>query len=773
GNDGKEARRSYGEVNDFGNQLGRALLARLARAEPNQDGDWLIGVSVTPSDRLVPLLLAILKAGAAYMPIDCSAPEHRIRHILNEAKPVLVITEKAEELSDAFDGVEVVNLKALESAASALPKDPLSCQECFPPAHNPTAIVLYTSGSTGVPKGVRLSHSAVLNRLGWQWRVFPYGASEMVCPFKTALTFVDSVSEIWGPLLVQHQTPRTVLVVPRKIVEDPERLIDLLEHYKNKLQDLKLWICSGETLAVSLAEQFVNYFKTGFHMLCNFYGSTEIMGDVSCHVITGPQDVNFDGKVPIGTPVDNTILYLLDKDLNEVAIGETGELYVSGNNLAKGYVNGRDPDRFIHNPHSVDPDYNCLYRTGDYGKIVKGTLIYEGRTDSQVKVRGHRVDLAEIEASLSQIKGIEKAVVLCYKPGEINQVLITEKFPLLINGKVDRQSLLRAYEEMFSNISGQMVFDYSGIHQDKMEAANCLFSTVAEVLGPTAKGKISALANFYDLGGNSLNSVYTVTKLRESGYFIGISDFISAKSLQAVLDKMTHETEASEVACLSNSNWNQLKLEMVSEKHKTDIYRIITDSFYEKADLERWIEPPILKEDYTDLLDKLWEPLVEKNLSFVVKSEVDEVVGVTMNFDAHDEPEVNISSRLLIVFNFLEYLEGPIRDRRLPQGKGLILHSFMMGTDKKLSPAENVEIIEFMEKENIHLATSRGFHGIFTTNTNPLTQQLGTDVFHYETMHNYQVNQYVAPDRTRPFRKAPDEQKAVCSWKKCAPLKTG
>lgn len=181
----------------------------------------------------------------------------------------------------------------------------------------------------------------------------------------------------------------------------------------------------------------------------------------------------------LGLPVDNTIVYLLDNEYRPVKVGDVGELFVSGLNLASGYVNKRDPEKFINNPLAIDPVFSKLYRTGDFARIEKGYLIYEGRTDSQVKIRGHRVDLSEIEKALLSLDTVDKAVVLCYKPGEINQallafvvckdslasesqiesilrdkltsymvpqVILLDTIPYLINGKVDRQTLLKNYE---------------------------------------------------------------------------------------------------------------------------------------------------------------------------------------------------------------------------------------------------------------------------------------------------------------------------------------
>lgn len=153
---------------------------------------------------------------------------------------------------------------------------------------------------------------------------------------------------------------------------------------------------------------------------------------------------------------------------------------------------------------------------------------------------------------------------------------------------------------------------------------------------------------------------------------------------------------------------------------------MITDSFYSKADLEKWLMPDITREDYHDLMNKLWDALVEKGLSFVVKSSTGKALSVALNFDARDEPEVIINSKLTIVFDFLEYLEGPIREGQLPKGKGQILHSFMMGTNSSVEAAENVILMREMEEEVFRVARRKGFAGIFTTNTSPLTQ---VDIF--------------------------------------------
>ncbi|KAL1506202.1 hypothetical protein ABEB36_005604 [Hypothenemus hampei] len=802
---------TYEEIDKLTNQIARTIRQTIVHNNlgRNPDGDYIVAVNMHPSDSLVITLLAIWKAGCAYLPLDHAFPGPRIEHIIRESRPVLVIFD---EDSQFYLDIYKFSFETMMELSVQNPEEFLNDEEKLFHLKDDLGIVLYTSGSTGVPKGVRLPHKVIINRLQWQFKRFPYNPSEKTCVFKTALTFVDSVCEIWGPLI----NGLSLLVIPKHITQDPQKLVKVIDEFqierlvlvpsllrslllylglhenKAALRSLKLWVCSGETLVVSLAEEFFQHFNNDDYTLCNFYGSTEIMGDVTYHVIEDLQQLEHQQKVPIGLPVDNTIIYLLDKDFRPVKSGDVGELFVAGLNLAAGYVNGRDPEKFIENPLAIDPNYGKLYRTGDFARIEKGILVYEGRTDSQIKIRGHRVDLSEVEKAVNSIKNVDKAVVLCYKPGEVNQallafvttkglvsehqievllrekltnymipqVVLVERIPLLVNGKIDRQALLKMYENTNNNVDliPEIEIDYEGVSAHHKKAAEDLFNTVAAVLGRSARNAISIHSNFYEIGGNSLNSIFTISKLTEQGYHINITDFISAIDFGEVLERMTENTIVKKQPPSFTS-------EMLRPEHKLSVLDMITTSFYQKADLEQWIISEISVSDYDELIDALWEPLLEKNLSFVARNETGKICGVSLNFDARDEPEMEIKSKLNVIFEFLESVEGPIRDNQLPPGKGKVLHSFMMGTHSTLSAKENVAVFQFMEEENLRLAKSRGFAGIFTTNTSPLTQQLGGDVFNYQNLLEYQVNTYVASDGTKPFGLAPDDQRAIVHWK--------
>ncbi|XP_045506438.1 tyrocidine synthase 3 [Colias croceus] len=810
---------SYSELEARSNSLARAICAHARPRGCNRDQDYVIAVCMQPTHNTIITLLAIWKAGAAYVPMEPSFPQARVSHILKDAQPSLVIyDDTANPSMFKNSGVPAISFEEISLDASALSSNRLSDSDMLVRYNVDTiAIVLYTSGSTGIPKGVRLPYSAICNRLWWQFRTFPYSDTESTCVWKTALTFVDSVCEIWGPLL--HG--RSLVIVPKETTRDPQKLVRVLAENRierlvlvptllqsilmylslnpseRPLQNLKLWVCSGETLSKDLASRFFQYFgdQNGYK-LANFYGSTEVMGDVTYYVMERREQVDTFPTIPIGSPLSNCAVYLLDEEMNPCRESEAGEVCVGGSNLARGYVGGQGADKFCDNPHANNPEFSRLYRTGDYGILYKGVILFAGRTDSQVKIRGHRVDLQEVERAVANVGGVEKGVVLCYGLDRGNpeilafvklspnvrlsghniehtlkdaltsymlpQVIIIDEIPLLVNGKVDRQALLKMYENSNNNddTTLSLELDYTNVRPDQLAAARALLTAVGEAIGRGARGAISLQAGFYELGGNSLNSIYTITRLREKGYYIDISDFIGAANLGEVLQRLT--TNPDSVRDSDDAKFNVVSMR---DDHREQVIEMIVSSFYEKAELEQFLRHEIDTRDYAHCISACWQPLLQAGLSVVLEDHTSNPIAVALNFDALDEPDITLSGGLAKIMTFLEAVESSVRDTMLPGGKGTILHSFMMATSSTLTAGDNVSAIKELEIATMGVAKERGFRGVFTTNTSPLTQQLGTDVFGFQTLLDYQINQYVDANGDRIFGQAPDDMRAIVCWK--------
>ena len=393
---------TYDEMNRRANRLARHLCELGVRAEIR------VGICMERSIDMVVALLAVFKAGGAYVPLEPGLPRERLAQIVDDAQLDVVLSQRRFLARIPRTHAQLVDVDTLTD--TGLSTENLG--ETVPA--NALAYVIYTSGSTGRPKGVAVEHRQLLNRLRWMWGAYPFADGEVSCQ-KTALSFVDSFWELLGPLLQGVPT----VIVPDELVTDvgafvdtlgreqvtrillvPSLLRSLLEAFPDlgrRLPDLRFWVTSGEPLATELAELFEE--RLPGSVLCNLYGTSEAW-DATWY--DPRRDRLQHRRVPIGRPIANVRVYVLDAHDQPVPPGVPGELHVGGVSLARGYLN--DPAltaaKFVPDPFAPEPGAR-LYRTGDLARYrADGNIEFLGRRDDQVKLRGFRIELGEIEAAL-------------------------------------------------------------------------------------------------------------------------------------------------------------------------------------------------------------------------------------------------------------------------------------------------------------------------------------------------------------------------------------
>ncbi|UJB30479.1 non-ribosomal peptide synthetase [Chromobacterium sp. Beijing] len=401
-----EAALSYRQLHQRANRLARRLCA---------DGvgpETLVAVALPRSIDLVVALLAVLKAGGAYLPLDLDYPAERIAFMLADAQPAVVLSR-----SELLAGLPVEHALCLDQLDETLSDAPLD----LPGDDRHPAYVIYTSGSTGRPKGAVNSHRAIVNRLLWMQHAYPLAADDVVLQ-KTPSSFDVSVWEFFWPLIAGA----SLLLARPDGHRDPVYLAELIRrrgvttlHFVPSMLDaflqepasagcasLRRVLCSGEALPAPLLARAAQTLPCPLH---NLYGPTEAAVDVTAWTCDPVRDSR---SVPIGHPIWNTQLFVLDAMLRPLPPGIPGELYLGGVGLARGYL--RRPaltaERFVAHPFAAG---QRLYRTGD--RVVRredGALDYLGRLDHQVKLRGLRIELGEIEAALLDQPGVAQAVVL-------------------------------------------------------------------------------------------------------------------------------------------------------------------------------------------------------------------------------------------------------------------------------------------------------------------------------------------------------------------------
>ncbi len=557
---------TYKNVNSLANQLAGFLLDKGVHIEDR------IGIAVDRSAEMVIVLLAVLKAGAAYVPVDPEYPKDRIEYMLEDSSASILIT------TSKYKG-------AFKTAATELLIEDIWPLLTDYPDENPKvnvggnnlAYIIYTSGSTGMPKGVQIEHHSLVNLL-FSMQKFPGITHQDKLLAVTTISFDIAGLELFLPLISGAE----LIIVDTKTAKDGRALLEAIKNeeitiiqatpstYKMLIEagwhdkyNLKV-LCCGEPMSKALADKLVPLCAA----LYNMYGPTE-----TTIYSTGKQIKATDEVITIGWPIDNTTVYILDDKFQEVADGEIGEIYLGGDGVARGYFNKPEltNERFIDNPFPAKP-LDKIYKTGDLGKILPGgEILCLGRIDHQVKIRGYRIELGEIEHILNTQPNIKEAIVTTYKTKtdddrlvayvvttvnkenletsvEIKKwkailgntlphfmipsdFIVLDEFPLTENGKIDRKALPKP-------VIGQA---QSGYIAPNTETEGLIADIWAEYLGMEAVGIND---NFFDIGGHSIIAVQIMTRIeKETGIRLPLSCLFEYPTVSRVAELLKDDSK--------------------------------------------------------------------------------------------------------------------------------------------------------------------------------------------------------------------------------------
>lgn len=530
---------TYRELNKQANKLAHYLQSLGVEAEV------LVGICVERSLEMVVGLLGILKAGGAYVPFEPTDPKERLMYKLEDTQVQILLTQEKLVAALPKCNIRVVCLdsdwaKISEESANNL---------CTNITSGNLAYVIYTSGSTGMPKGVMNTHQGIFNRLVWMQKAYELKSEDRVLQ-KTPFSFDVSIWEFFWPLM----TGAVLVIAQPELHKDSAYLVKLIQeqqittiHFVPPMLQvfleqagleacfsLRRVMCSGEALSFDLQERFFSRLNAELH---NLYGPTEAAIDVTFWACQRESHLQI---VPIGRPIANTQIHILDNNLQPVPIGVTGELHIGGVGIARGYLNRPEltSKKFIPNPFSCEPDAR-LYKTGDLARYLPdGNIEYLGRIDNQVKIRGFRIELLEIETVLSQHPAVRKAVVIAQehkshdkrlvayivpesKWQQFSQLrtflkeklpeymvpstfVILESLPLTQSGKVNRQAL-PALNQSRPNLETLFVASRTLLEEQLAQ----IWTQVLDI------NQVGVHDDFFELGGNSLLAAQLLFQIRK------------------------------------------------------------------------------------------------------------------------------------------------------------------------------------------------------------------------------------------------------------------
>ena len=560
---------TYQEFENKSNQIARFLI------DKNVTKGDVITINMDRSLEMMICIYGTLKAGAVYLPVDTTIPEKRLNFIIKDAQSKVLfynhnnISDVTKEHIGCYQTLiieeEVSKLAISSNDIKIHPED--------------LAYIIFTSGSTGEPKGVKCHHKGICNRLNWMNTNYPLTSKDVLLQ-KTPITFDVSLWELFWPL----QTGASLVIEKPEDHKNPEALLQTIRNYQvtvihfvpsmlnifvqtegiQNCTSLNKIFSSGEALSAATVKQTYNLLDVAIY---NLYGPTEASVDVTNWLCEKNIDIE---NIPIGKPVANTKLYILDEFMNLAPIGIPGELYISGTQVARGYLNRENltKEHFLEDIFSSDAQTK-LYKTGDLVKYrTDGAIEYLGRIDNQIKLRGQRIELGEIEKSIEKHSSISKAIVsldaqnnlVAHYTGtqiDTNEIMallenslplymvpshytFLTKFDLSTSGKIDRKKLLIDYP------TSKIIAEKTRIAPQN-EIEEIIYNVWTDVL---KIDEIGIHENFIRIGGNSLDAISITSRLKEILELeVSINDVFNypniqlyAKYIEEVITKLLNES---------------------------------------------------------------------------------------------------------------------------------------------------------------------------------------------------------------------------------------
>ncbi|MDT7830903.1 amino acid adenylation domain-containing protein [Flavobacteriaceae bacterium S356] len=499
--------------------------------------EHLVAIYMDHTPEMIIAMLAMASQGIPYIPLDPTYPFERTKYILEHAETNCVLTTANQSIDFLSENIQTVFVDQL------IQSEEVGQNMVTEVVQDDLLYLIYTSGSTGKPKGVMVPNKGVANYLLWMQQAFGTNETTKIVA-KTSISFDISAWELFLPLI----SGGTVVLKKRADIESPEQIAAVINEHKvtiaqfvpsglrlfndanmfGSIDSLKQVFCGGEKMPISLKNEVAQQFTGSLH---NLYGPTEASIFMAHHRCLGSSEyVN----VPIGKPIINSAMYVLDDDLQLVPRGVPGHLYIGGDILAKGYWKNKVQTENAFVPASKDIDSKTIYKTGDVGRmLMDGNFEFHGRNDTQIKIRGYRVELGEIEIAIQKYPGVRQAVA--YKntmdvdDERLNALIVSDvriniddlkralgqelpkymipsfiydvvEIPKLPNGKIDFNALQENTQKKAINTNGTH-FNTQNTKQDKSDIEASIFKIWSEVIGHE---DFSLTDNFFDAGGHSV-----------------------------------------------------------------------------------------------------------------------------------------------------------------------------------------------------------------------------------------------------------------------------